>query len=341
QNPIAAGKTVPSARTGIGPPAARAARGGARRPTVRAVSVRHARRVNAVGARSRIGERAGAEIAHYAVRKGEAAANAPHLLLARPGSKPGNVHAGNRALSKVRNGRALDSARVKAVIGLSGRIVALSAAAKTLKGPARIGLLTDNAGQARATAAPKGRSPSGSPSGGIKTVIQQAVHRGATVKAANDAPPGTKVPVNARSVPIGLPTRSAEQARATAGPKSPSPSGSPFGGIKRVRQAGHHGAAVKAGNDAPPGAKVPENARSVPRGVLSNGLEQTRGRARPGNRGHSRSAALQGRGANSRRAQKAADSAPPGAGENAHSVPREVRLNGLEKARVRARAGNR
>src|SRR5271157_3862136 len=180
QNPIAAGKTVPSARTGIGPPAARAARGGARRPTVRAVSVRHARRVNAVGARSRIGERAGAEIAHYAVRKGEAAANAPHLLLARPGSKPGNVHAGNRALSKVRNGRALDSARVKAVIGLSGRIVALSAAArngrgpssaatkveislsgriaalsaaaKTLKGPARIGLLTDNAGQARATA---------------------------------------------------------------------------------------------------------------------------------------------------------------------------------------------
>ena len=89
-----------------------------------------------------------------------------------------------------------------------------------------------------------------------------------------------------------------------------------------MKQAVHRGATVKAANDAPPGAKVQENARSVPRGVLSSGLEKTRVRARPGNRGHSRSAASKGRGANNRRAQKAAGNAPPGLRENAHSVPR-------------------
>ena len=45
------------------------------------------------------------EIARRAVKKGAAVANALHLLRARPGRKPGNAPAGNRARSKGRNGR--------------------------------------------------------------------------------------------------------------------------------------------------------------------------------------------------------------------------------------------
>ena len=283
------------------------------------------------GARSPIGERARVEIARCAVKKGAVVANAPHLLRARrPGRKPGNAPAGNRARSKGRNGRALNSARAKAEIGLSGRIAALSAAARMHKGPARIGVLTKDAEKTRATAAPKSRSLSGSPSGGIETVIQQAAPRGATVKPVNDAPLGAMLRENVRSAPRGVRIEKT-RARARPGNRGHSRSAALQGrGVKHRR-------AERAANNAPLGAKVRENARSAPRGVR---IGKTRVRARPGNRGHSRSAALKVRGENNQRAEMSANAAPLGAmlRENARSAPKGVRI---ETTGVRARPGNR
>ena len=54
----------------------------------------------------------------------------------RPGRKPGNAPVGNRARSKEKNGRALDSAQAKVETGLSGRIAVPSAAARPLKSAA-------------------------------------------------------------------------------------------------------------------------------------------------------------------------------------------------------------
>ena len=209
------------------------------------------------------------------------------------------------------------------------QIAALSAAARTHEGPARIGLLTKNAEKTRATAAPKSRSLSGSPSGGIETVIQQAAPRGATVKAANDAPLGAMLRENARSVPRGVRIEKT-RVRARPGNRGHSRSAALMG------RGAKHRRAVTAANGAAPGAMLRENGRSAPRGVR---IEKTRVRARPGNRGHSGSAALMGRGAKHRHAVKAANGAAPGAmlRENGRSVPRGVRI---EKTRVRAGPGN-
>jgi hypothetical protein len=110
-------------------------------PSARAASVGRAVRADAVGVRSQIGKRTRGGIVRCAAKKGAAVASGPRLQRA---TRPGNVPAGKRARSKVKNGRALDSARAKAETGRSGKIAVLSAAARMPKGAARIGVLTEN-----------------------------------------------------------------------------------------------------------------------------------------------------------------------------------------------------
>ena len=257
-------------------------------------AMRRAPRANAVGARSLAGERArGEEIARCAVKKGAAGANAPHFpRVTRLASKPGNAPVGNRARSKGKNGRALDFVRAKAETGLSSATAALSAPARTLKGLARRGVLTKDAEMTKATAGPKGQSPSESPSGGIATVIQQAAPRGAAAKAANDPPMGAKVPESGRSVPRGVHIGKT-RARAWPGDRGHSRSAASTGRGAKDRRA------EMAANYAPQGAARRESGRSVPRGVR---IEKTRVLARAGNRGHPRSPASVDRDANIRRA---------------------------------------
>ena len=104
-----------------------------------------------------------------------------------------------------------------------------------------------------------------------------------------------------------------------------------------IRQAVPRGATVKPAKRVLLGAMLRGKGRSVPRG---DRIEKTTVQAGPGNRGHSRSEALTGRGAKHPRAEerRTTRGRERCSGRRAASVPRGVRI---EKTTVRARPGNR
>ena len=324
----AAGKSVPSARTGIGPPAARAARGGARRPAARAVSVRHAPRANAVGARSQIGERARVEIARLALKKGAAVANAPHSLRAgRPGRKPGNAPAGNRARNK---GTERPRSRFRAVEGGER-------STRPDRGPERSGEDAQGPRPDRSPYRPRRNDEShggaekpksfGKPFRRDRDGDLTSRPSWRDREAGEQRAPGNDAPGERPTRPERRPYRQDEG----AGGK-PRSFGKPgFKGPRRETSArGDGGERRTAGSDAP--GERPTRPERRP-------YRQDEGR-RAGNRGHSGSPASKVRGVKHRRAVTAANSAPLGAmlQENGRSVPRGVRI---EKTKVRARVGSR
>ena len=232
--------------------------------------------------------------------------------------------------SKARNGRARLPPGRRRERPFPGRIAVLNAVA-------------DHARDRRPDPTPYQQTPMGGDVGGAdKVLFREALpadqHGDSTSRPSwrdgrpgDRRAPGSEGMQNAHSVPRGV---RIEKTRVRARPGNRGHSeGSP---ALKLRGAKYR-PAEKAANGAPLGAMLRRNGRSAPRGVR---IEKTRVRAGPGNRDHSRSAALMGRGAKHRLGEKAANGAPLGAmlRENGRSVPRGARI---EKTRVRARPGDR